>query len=296
MKIRIFASELTKKNTIMAHFKEEFFPSVEDFYSTRMKTRDQMLHDKKLAARYLDILKQASNLHVKGKFLEHGVTMCCANPVGGILITGINPSDNPKAPKGCYYTFEETMLNPIGSYWRNKKKQIVGDDAILIRNTAYLDLFPYSESSQKTFLSEIENKDNNNEFQVKVLEITLEEIEYLSPKLIIAANKQTSYYWGIKEDCIWLGYNLIEVEESHKPECIKGTDIRFYRIEGETGFKEAKDRIGQDRFPNSINGRSNLLGSYFIDYALYDDRHVAKYPSRILNPSIIKELYEFITR
>ena len=102
--------------------------------------------------------------------------------------------------------------------------------------------------------------------------------------------------WGIKKDCTWLGYNLIEVEESHKPECLKGIDIRLYRIEGETGFKEAKDRIGQDRFPNSINGRSNLLGSYFIDYALYDDRHEEKYPSRILNPSIIKKLYEFVTR
>ena len=165
---------------------------------------------------------------------------------------------------------------------------------MLIRNTAYLDLFPFSESSQTKFLSEIENKDNKNKFQVKVLEITLEEIEYLRPKLIIAANKQTSYYWGIKKDCTWLGYNLKEVEETYKPECLKDKDIRLYRIGGETGYKEAKDRIGQDKFPNSINRKSNLLGSYFIDYALYDDRH--KYPSRILNPSIIKELYEFVTR
>ena len=280
----------------MEYIKEEFYPNVQDFYSTRMKTREQMLHDKKLAARYMDILNQASKLHVKGNFLEHGVTMCCANPVGGILITGINPSNNKKAPKGGYYTFEETMLNPQGGYWRNKEKQFFNKDYTLLEKTAYIDLFPYSESSQKTFLSEIENKDNRNEFQVKVLEITLEEIEYLSPKLIITANKQTSYYWGIKEDCTWLGYNLKEVEESHKPECIKGKDIRLYRIEGETGYKNAKDRIGQDKFPNPINGRSNLLGSYFIDYALYDDRHVEKYPSRILNPSIIKELYEFVTR
>lgn len=99
----------------MEYPKEDFYPSVEDFYSTRMKTREQMLHDKKLAARYMDILNQASSLHVKGNFLEHGVTMCCANPVGGILITGINPSNNKKAPKGGYYTFEETMLNRKGA-------------------------------------------------------------------------------------------------------------------------------------------------------------------------------------
>lgn len=280
----------------MEYLKEDFYPSVEDFYSTRMKTREQMLHDKRLAARYMDILNQGLSLRVKGAFLEHGVTMCCANPVGGILITGINPSNNSKAPKGCYYTFKEAMLNPKGSYWRNKKKQIVGDDAMLIQNTAYLDLFPYSESSQKEFLSEIENKENKNEFQVKVLEITLEEIEYLSPKLIIAANKQTSYYWGIKKDCTWLGYNLKEVEESQKPKCLEGIDIRLYRIEGETGYKEAGDRIGQDKYPNSTHRKSNLLGSYFIDYALYDDRSMSKYPSKILNPTIVKDLFDFLTR
>lgn len=265
------------------------FPSVEDFYSTRMLTSEQMEHDRDLAEKYFSILKQAADktspLYVNGDFVSYGVTMCCANPIGGILITGINPSFNPQFPNGGYYTLKEAMLNRK-SYWRNKREQIIGedDDYSLMEKTAYLDLFPYSESSQKKFQNEIDK--NIKHFQVSVLEITLSEIERLRPRLIIAANKQTSYYWGIKKDSTWLGYDLQIVEKSQMPECLNGIDIKLYRIVGDTGFKNADDRIGQDRYPTT-----NLLGAYFIDYALYDNRHQEKYPTRILKPSIVKDLY-----
>ena len=56
-------------------------------------------------------------------------------------------------------------------------------------------------------------------------------------------------------------------------------------------FKDANDRIGQDKYPSTLSGKSNLLGAFFIDYALYDNRHVEKHPTRILEPSIVKKLY-----
>ena len=93
--------------------------------------------------------------------------MCCANPIGGILITGINPSFNPKSPYGCYYTFKDAIQNGM-SYWRNKREQLFGNDSSLIEKTAYIDLFPYSESIQNRFQDEI---DTNINFQVNVLEI-----------------------------------------------------------------------------------------------------------------------------
>ena len=271
------------------------FPSVEEFYSTRMLTSAQMEHDSDLAEKYLNILKQASvkdsPLYVDGDFVSHGVTMCCANPIGGILITGINPSFNKDIPCGGYYTFRDAIQNGK-SYWRNKREQLFGNDNSLIEKTAYLDLFPYSESSQKKFLDEIDK--NIDPFQVSVLEIALSEIERLSPKLIIAANKQTSYYWGIKRDSTWLGYNLQVVDKSQQPDCLMEKDIKLYQIVGETGYKDANDRIGQDKYPTTKGGRSNLLGTYFIDYALYDNRHKEKYPTRILEPSIVKELYKIV--
>lgn len=268
------------------------YPSVEEFYSSRMLTSEQMEHDRNLAEQYLNVLKQAavknSPLYVDGDFVSRGVTMCCANPIGGILITGINPSFNSKSPYGGYYTFREAIQDSK-SYWKNKREQIFGNENLLIEKTAYLDLFPYSESNQNKFQDEIGK--NVKSFQVCVLEITLSEIERLSPKLIIAANKQTSYYWGIKKDSTWLGYNLQVVNKSQLPDCLKEQDIKLYQIVGETGYKDADDRIGQDRYPATKDGKSNLLGAYFIDYALYDDRHKEKYPKRILKPSIVKKLY-----
>lgn len=268
------------------------YPSVEEFYSSRMLTSEQMEHDRNLAEQYLNVLKQAavknSPLYVDGDFVSRGVTMCCANPIGGILITGINPSFNSKSPYGGYYTFREAIQDSK-SYWKNKREQIFGNESLLIEKTAYLDLFPYSESNQNKFQDEIGK--NVKSFQVCVLEITLSEIERLSPKLIIAANKQTSYYWGIKKDSTWLGYNLQVVNKSQLPDCLKEQDIKLYQIVGETGYKDADDRIGQDKYPATKDGKSNLLGAYFIDYALYDDRHKEKYPKRILKPSIVKKLY-----
>lgn len=270
----------------------DYYPSVEEFYSTRMLTSEQMEHDKDLAEQYLKVLEQAavknSPLYVDGDFVSRGVTMCCANPIGGILITGINPSFNPKSPYGGYYTFMDAIKDSK-SYWRNKREQLFGNDYSLIEKTAYLDLFPYSESIQNKFQKEID--ENVKSFQVRVLEITLSEIERLSPKLIIAANKQTSYYWGIKKDSTWLGYNLQVVDKYQQPECLMDKDIKLYQIVGETGYKDAIDRIGQDKYPSILGGKSNLLGAFFIDYALYDNRHVEKHPTKILEPSIVKELY-----
>ena len=270
----------------------DYYPSVEEFYSTRMLTSEQMEHDKDLAEQYLKVLEQAavknSPLYVDGDFVSRGVTMCCANPIGGILITGINPSFNPKSPYGGYYTFMDAIKDSK-SYWRNKREQLFGNDYSLIEKTAYLDLFPYSESIQNKFQKEID--ENVKSFQVRVLEITLSEIERLSPKLIIAANKQTSYYWGVKKDSTWLGYNLQVVDKYQQPECLMDKDIKLYQIVGETGYKDAIDRIGQDKYPSILGGKSNLLGAFFIDYALYDNRHVEKHPTKILEPSIVKELY-----
>ena len=270
------------------------YPSVEEFYSSRMLTSEQMEHDRDLAEKYLNILKKAavrnSPLYVDGDFVSRGVTMCCANPIGGMLITGINPSFNSDCPYGCYYTFRNAIQNGK-SYWKNKREQLFGDDNSLIEKTAYLDLFPYSESTQNRFQEEI---DTNINFQVRVLEITLSEIERLSPKLIIAANKQTSYYWGIKKDSTWLGYNLQVVDKSQQPDCLMENDIRLYQIVGETGYKDANDRIGQDKYPTTQGGKSNLLGAYFIDYALYDNRHKEKYSQRFLTPEIVRDLYNWI--
>ena len=166
-----------------------------DIYLSLIDRKDSIEHDLQLAQDYAHILEEArdenSPNYVCGDFVNRGVVMCCANPKKGILITGINPSQRGESKDTFFYTFKDTMSDPErrkGSYWRNKHSQLIGDDEFLLNHTAYLDLFPFVESSQNKFSKEVEGK---IDFQVRTLLVTFAEIEKnICPKLIIAANKK----------------------------------------------------------------------------------------------------------
>ena len=234
-----------------------------------------------------DLCKQYIELGDNADFIKKGIAFCHSNPSNGILLTGINPSGEGGA--NCFYTFKDAINKiPPSQYWKNKKKQIVGNvgnDSWLLDHTAYLDLFPYFESNQEEF----ENALNANiEFQVKVLEITQKNIEeYIQPKLIIAANDRSAYYWGFRPDTTWLGYDFIKVDDI--PDCLKGKRIPLFQINPNNGFRKANDRVGQDKYQVS-----KIKGSYFIPYAMYDDRHYSMYPDKILTPEIVKNIFEWI--
>lgn len=237
-----------------------------------------------MCKRYIDLGDNA-------EFVKEGIAFCYNNPSQGILLTGINPSGN--GGENVFYTFEQTIRelnNPelkISQYWKHKKYQIVDDCKWLIDRTAYLDLFPYYESSQKKFLEAIRP---HIDFQVKVLEITQRIIEeYIKPRLIIAANDTAAFYWGFRPNTTWLGYDFIKVDDV--PECLKNTKIRLYRINPTNGFRNASDRVGQDRYHIS-----NIKGAYFIPYAMYNDLHYSSYPDKILTPDIVKELLDWINQ
>ena len=252
------------------------------------------LHDLEMAKRYLNVLNQAADphsvLYVDAEFTSHGIAMCrnTDETIGGILITGINPSYNKKCPNGGIFSFIDIMRDEkcykSSSYWRNKESQFYDKDYSLLEKTAYLDLFPFAQTEQKQFMKDIRP---NIDFQVKTLEITLDEIERLRPRLIIAANTSTSYYWGITE-ATWLGYNLQKVNTDSLPPCFNGTNLRIYKIVGDTGYKESNDRVGQDVYTN----KSNLLGAYFIEYGLYDERMKKKHPEYLLTPELLKSLFK----
>ena len=251
-------------------------------------------HDLEIAKRYLNVLNQAadpnSDIYIDAEFTCHGIAMCCNSDeaIGGILITGINPSYNKNFPKGGIYSLMEIMRDEkrynASSYWRNKESQFFNKDYSLLAKTAYLDLFPFAQTEQKKFMKDIQPNIN---FQVRTLEITLDEIERMRPKLIIAANTSTSYYWGITK-ATWLGYNLQKVNTDSLPPCFKGKKLRIYRIVGDTGYKESDKRIGQDVYTN----KSNLLGAYFIEYGLYDERMKTSHPEYLLTPELLKSLYK----
>ena len=218
-------------------------------------------------------------------FIRKGIAFCHGNPSHGVLLTGINPSGNGGA--NVFYTFRGAKDDPPSRYWEHKKKQIVGKIEELIDKTAYLDLFPYFESSQDTIEETIRP---HIEFQVKVLEITQTIIEeYIRPRLIIAANAKAAYYWGFRPDSTWLGYDFIKVD--NVPECLRNMKIQLYRINPDNGFRNVSDRVGQDRYHIS-----NIKGAYFIPYAMYDDRHNSSCPEKVLTPEIVMNLIDWINQ
>ncbi len=229
--------------------------------------------EKDMCNRYKKLKEECG---IDADFVKKGISFCYKNPSGGILLTGINPSIGSE---DCYYQYQETT----GNYWKRKKEQVTGTDQFLLNHTAYLDLFPYFESEQKKFISVLKPYP---EFQAKVLEITLENIEeHIKPHLIIAANKESGFYWGYGKHT-WFGYDLIKVRDDEKPLFLLGKEIQLFRINPENGFRKESDRIGQNKY-----AVSNIRGSYFIQYAMYNERHVRYKETRWLTPQLVKDIF-----
>ena len=119
------------------------------------------------------------------------------------LLTGINPSFRPHKGKWEFfpggYDVPFTFRNAISDsnrqdYWGKKREQF-GDD--LCKTMAYLDLFPIRESEQRLF-EQVFNNPKLTKLRADLLSITQDAIEEMKPLLIVHANKESLYYWGIR--------------------------------------------------------------------------------------------------
>ena len=236
-----------------------------------------MEHDMQLAIKYKQALKSSNYPHdyfpeLSDFFSKRRICLCVGNPVGGILITGINPSRKRFAEdKELAYTFRGATIEEkrkkgkiTNPYWR-QKYEMLGEE--LIEKTAYLDLYPLGFTSQDGFEDLIEK---NYQFRASIVSITQREIEtYIKPILIVVANKKSSYYWGRNEDATWMGYDMEKIRD----------DMELYQIKG---FKDKPDRLNPDL------KESALRGSLILFYGMYDERNKEK----LLNESDFKQLYE----
>lgn len=238
---------------------------------------DDMNHDMQLAIKYKQALNSSKYPNdyfpeLADFFSKRGICLCVGNPVGGILITGINPSRKRFAEdKDLAYTFkgatveEKRKTGKIPNiYWRQKYKML-GEE--LIEKTAYLDLYPLGFTCQDGFEDLIEK---NYQFRAAIVSITQREIEtHIKPVLIIVANKKSSYYWGRNDDATWMGYDMEKISN----------DMELYQIKG---FKDRPDRL------NSDLKESSLSGSLILFYGMYDERN----KEQLLSESDFKQLYE----
>lgn len=170
---------------------------------------------------------KTENPHLVGnlnEILRRGLWLCSNNPTGEILLSGVNPSfDGREKVEPC--PFSECT----GRYWNLWIKNFAQYKA------GYIDLFPLRVTKQQ---HEFE-KFVPLELKAELLRVTQFELERLRPKLIIHANKTSSFYYGTDPESPWMGYDL-EKEDVPGEIGQKGT---LYRIKG---LLEDKRRINYD--------------------------------------------------
>ena len=209
------------------------------------------------------------------------------------LLTGINPSFGPHKGKweffpGGYKTF--TFLGAISDskpqdYWGKQGKQFgydqkrkqFSDD--LCKTMAYLDLFPIRESNQILF-EQVFNNPKLTKLRADLLSITQDAIEEMKPLLIVHANKESLYYWGIKKNTQagddandyehpWMGYKVKRVTLETYPDlppCMLEYDrLSLFPLYEIVGFVDSDKRI------NHIERQETNL-KFIMEYVM-DDRH-----------------------
>ena len=200
------------------------------------------------------------------------------------LLTGINPSFGSQGGEwkffpGGYETF--TFRGAISDskrqdYWGKKKVQFSDD---LCKSMAYLDLFPIRESDQRLFEQVFKNP-KLTKLRADILSITQDAIEAMSPRLIVHANKESLYYWGIKKNTPagddandyehpWMGYKVKRVTLETYPDlppCMLEYDrLSLFPLYEIVGFVDSDKRI------NHIERQETNL-KFIMEYVM-DDRH-----------------------
>jgi len=208
------------------------------------------------------------------------------------LLTGINPSFRPHKGKwefflGGYdtpFTFRKAISDSNRQDYWGKKREQFGDD--LCNTMAYLDLFPIRESEQRLF-EQVFNNPKLTKLRADLLSITQDAIEEMKPLLIVHANKDSLYYWGIKKNTPagddandyehpWMGYKVKRVTlETYPdlPSCMLQDDrLSLFPLYEIVGFVDSDKRI------NHIERQETNL-KFIMEYVI-DDRN-PKYKGKL---------------
>lgn len=201
------------------------------------------------------------------------------------LLTGINPSFGPhkgewKFFPGRYdepFTFRGAISDSKPQDYWGKKREQFGDD--LCNTMAYLDLFPIRESEQRLF-EQVFNNPKLTKLRADLLSITQDAIEAMAPRLIVHANKESLYCWGIKKNTPagddandyehpWMGYKVKRVTLETYPDlptCMLEYDrLSLFPLYEIVGFVDSDKRI------NHIERQETNL-KFIMEYVM-DDRH-----------------------
>ena len=216
------------------------------------------------------------------------------------LLTGINPSFGSHGGEwkffpGGYdepFTFRGAISNSKPQDYWGKKREQFGDE--LCKTMAYLDLFPIRESDQRLFEQVFKNP-KLTKLRADILSITQDAIEAMAPRLIVHANRQSMYYWGVKPaqeadvdandyEHPWMGYkvkrvvkdiskfnskeHLVEIKKL--PDCMTEERLKKFPLYMIIGYIDNSERINYKRKSTSLEGC--FLMEYVMEYRKKEDR------------------------
>lgn len=219
------------------------------------------------------------------RILDRGLLKCYKPTYEGsrFLLTGINPSfsaGDDVWPGEIGYC---DISNSNDGYWKKKANQF-GD---FWSQVLYLDLFPVRERHQIKGFESIFKKENV--FRRDLLEVTQAEIEFLKPRLIVHANKDSMYYWGIKKNAPmyedandemnpWMGYKVKRVTPAvypDLPECmLKDNRLGLFPFYEIVGFIYSENRINRFEYKET-----SLKGCFLMEYVM--DGQNKKYSGKL---------------
>lgn len=223
------------------------------------------------------------------EIVGRGYTVCNNDEIGShakdiLVLCGINPGGTTKPERP--YSFQNATDSNRSHYWRKKHNQFGGRESELVKHhMAYFDLLPIIESKQNKLERVFKPY---SKFRFELVEKTAKAIEDLSPRLIIHANKNSLYYWGLNPVTLmqdlenpWLGYTFKDVTR----ECPTMVDYKK-RIEGKTEDKEYV-------FLFEISGRGLKAKTYFLSYTM--ERYGMKPWQRVqlLSPEEMQGIWEW---
>lgn len=222
---------------------------------------------------------------------------CCKNKIqkGKILLTGINPSyDGEHYGSDFISTRSFAELAPKdkkNGFWKKKEKQfgkqLWNDDVM-----SYLDLFPIRESNQRHFEKSFDKDDHLRDLRRKILQKTQDIIEkVLKPKMIIHANRESSYYWGLIDDAPWMGYKFELVnpaEYDYFPKCMNDERLRLFPFYKITGFTDDTRRINKEMYPNITHLEGCFFMEYVMEYRKKEDQE------KMYNPKDWEEIWKWV--
>lgn len=252
---------------------------------------------KELTEKYLAVdedLFEAEQLTTEIRDILLRGYVCCNNDEVRqnvkILLTGINPSFPLDDKKWPHEVRDYTFKNAKKRYWAKKRSQF-GE---LLPYMAYLDLFPIRESHQdKGFEKAFKEA---NDIRARFLEITQQAIEDMAPKLIVHANRDSMYYWGIRKygrgndtENPWMGYDVERITRDNAPdlpECCTEERLRRFPLYRINGFVSSEKRINRKKLQ-----KTNL--SYIMEYVM--EYRNAKDNKYLYTPEEWKEIIDFLS-